>query len=370
MTSPICDFVKNYINKKTVRLHMPGHKGNMEQMSEQGFIPGIFPYDITEIRGADYLYQAQGIIAESEKNASRIFHSLQTIYSTEGSSICIKTMLAACAMRGDTVICVGQTHRAYADACFLIGLHSVRVRDLRFLPQALSRHPEAKAVYITAVDYLGYMEDIEKAAEITHSFGKILIADNAHGAYLNFLNDGKFHPNKCGADLVCDSAHKTLPVLTGGAYLHITNSKATVAPKFVDNLKQKMIIFGSTSPSYLILQSLDYANSVFADRAFSETMAKAAEKVSDLKREFGITTAEPLKCVFMVKNAPEPVFEEFGIEPEQLIKTPSGYVIILMFSPLNSDTDFEKTRLALKNLEIVPDIEITDNLLRKCGKSE
>jgi arginine/lysine/ornithine decarboxylase len=109
-------------------------------------------------------------------------------------------MLAMTCNRGDTVIVISDTHRSFHDACFLLGINAVKIKNARFLQTALTRHPEAKAVFVTAVDYLGYMENVADIAAITHFHGKILIADNAHGAYLNFLSDGVFHPNKNGAD--------------------------------------------------------------------------------------------------------------------------------------------------------------------------
>ena len=98
-------------------------------------------------------------------------------------------------------------------------------------------------------------------AAVCHAHGLPLLVDNAHGAYLHFLKEGSRHPIQLGADLCCDSAHKTLPVLTGGAYLHLGSSvQADEAA-----VRNALALFGSTSPSYLILQSLDAANAVLAD---------------------------------------------------------------------------------------------------------
>jgi arginine/lysine/ornithine decarboxylase len=358
MTTPICDFVTEYKNKNTIRLHMPGAKGNIPYFGDTASL------DITEIRGADYLYRTDGIIKDSELNASDIFGSLETVYSTEGSSICIKTMLAMTCNRGNTIIVIGDTHRSFNDGCYLLGITPIKIKNARFLQAALTRHPEAKAVFITAVDYLGALENTRDIAAITHFHGKVLIADNAHGAYLNFLDDGNLHPNKNGADLCCDSAHKTLPVLTGGAYLHINN------PVYCCTAKQKMILFGSTSPSYLILQSLDYANSILSNPDFTYSLTKIADEVLEIKTEFGITTAEPLKCVFLSETDPAPIFDEFKIEPELLLKSGEGYIVILMFSAGNTSAELKTVKSALGELKIKPEFEITVALLRQCGKSE
>ena len=85
MNTPIYDFVKKYAESECARFHMPGHKG-------KSFL-GCESLDITEIAGADVLYSAKGIIKESEENASRLFGTERTLYSTEGSSLAIRAML-------------------------------------------------------------------------------------------------------------------------------------------------------------------------------------------------------------------------------------------------------------------------------------
>jgi arginine/lysine/ornithine decarboxylase len=114
------------------------------------------------------------------------------------------------------------------------------------------------AVYLTSPDYLGNTVDVQALSGVCHRYGTLLLVDNAHGAYLRFLPQSR-HPMDLGADLCCDSAHKTLPVLTGGAYLHVAD------PALAANAKNALALFGSTSPSYLILQSLDAANRYLAD---------------------------------------------------------------------------------------------------------
>ncbi|MFR5865038.1 MAG: hypothetical protein ACLUFV_07625 [Acutalibacteraceae bacterium] len=114
---------------------------------------------------------------------------------------------------------------------------------------ALPHRPAA--VYVTSPDYLGHMVDVAGLSAVCRRYGVPLLVDNAHGAYLRFL-PADAHPMTLGADMCCDSAHKTLPVLTGGAYLHIS---ASAPPLFAENAARAMALFASTSPSYLILQS-------------------------------------------------------------------------------------------------------------------
>jgi arginine/lysine/ornithine decarboxylase len=186
MTTPICDFINDYIKKQKHRLHMPGHKGKSiagNPLSE------LFPFDITEIRGADFLLSAKGIILESEENAAKLFGSLRTVYSTEGSTLCVKTMLAMVGGIGGsncgrgTVIATSAAHRSFSDACTLLRLNVIWADTLEKIEAAL-KLPDTTAVYITSPDYFGRIADIKTIADLTHKTGKILIVDNAHGSYL------------------------------------------------------------------------------------------------------------------------------------------------------------------------------------------
>ena len=271
MKTPICDFVKSYVDSNTARLHMPGHKGISHL--------GMEKYDLTEITGADSLFEAEGIIKESEENASRLFGAY-TFYSTEGSSLCIRAMLYLASLyareRGEEpyVLAARNAHKSFLSAAALLDFRLDWIyseEDEGYLSCVITEEKLEKAlgsvdkkptcVYITSPDYLGNMCDTEALARVCHKYGVLLLVDNAHGAYLKFL-DKSLHPMDLGADMCCDSAHKTLTALTGGAYLHINKN---AAPVFVNNAKDGLCMFASTSPSYLILQSLDLFNAYCED---------------------------------------------------------------------------------------------------------
>ena len=306
MTTPIADFVRAYAASGAVRLHMPGHKG----------VPvlGCEPLDITEIAGADSLYEASGIIAESEANAAALFGAARTFYSTEGSSQCIRAMLALAvwkAPRGvrPVVLAARNAHKAFLYAAALLDFDVVWLwpeGESRSLcacgvsPETLERAladfsiPPA-AVYVTTPDYLGGQCDVAALAETAHRYGVPLLVDNAHGAYLRFLTPSR-HPMDLGADLCCDSAHKTLPVLTGGAYLHVGGCAPA---SFRENGRRALALFGSTSPSYLILQSLDLCNRyLWSD--YPRRLAENARRLEALRERlrgngWAVAETDPLK---------------------------------------------------------------------------
>ncbi len=286
MQTPICDFLEEYQKRDALRLHMPGHKGQYG-----------YGADITEIEGADCLGRADGIIWESEKNAGALFGA-DTFYSTEGSSQCIRAMLyLAClyaAEKGEKphILAGRNAHKAFVRAAALLDfslswLHSEEKEghlSCTISPEKLEAALGAArytAVYITSPDYLGAVQDIASLSAVCRKYGVLLLVDNAHGAYRKFLSPSA-HPIDLGAALCCDSAHKTLPVLTGGAYLHIAPSAPVL---FKSYARRALALFGSTSPSYLILASLDRANAYLAEyprrlSAFLPKVQAAAQKLS------------------------------------------------------------------------------------------
>lgn len=327
MNTPVYDFVTEYCQRDMSRLHMPGHKGQL-------FL-GCEGRDITEIAGADVLHQAEGILRESQENAASLFESGRTLYSTEGSSLCIKVMLAVLLQsskkRKDTIavqpglaetgnrayILAGRNiHRAMVDACALLDLDLDFILDAesgnictgRIAAEQLVHYLESAehlpiGVYITSPNYLGEIADIGGLASVCKQFGLPLVVDNAHGAYLKFLHTEK-HPLQAGAAMCCDSAHKTLPVLTGGAYLHIAQGWAE---QYGEYAQRMMAVFASTSPSYLILQSLDLCNRYLAEN-YTERLESAVREIGHIKhkmREYGIPLldSEALKIVIDAASA-------------------------------------------------------------------
>ncbi len=367
--TPICDFVRDYAQSESLRLHMPGHKG-------KDFL-GIERFDITEIDGADVLYNSNGIIRESESIASELFETARTVYSTEGSSLCIRAMLYLAVMHGKTtckkrpIIAAGRNaHKVFMTSSALLDfdIHWIfpdsdenGIVSCIFSPESLDKElfeMEQKpcAVYVTSPDYLGNIADISGIAEVCEKHGVLLLVDNAHGAYLKFLPDGKrMHPMDCGAHMCCDSAHKTLSVLTGGAYLHISPN----APNSLCDIAEKaMSLFASTSPSYLIMQSLDLANEYISSDSYSKKLETCCEAVLCLKQSlsevgYKLVGDEPLKLTIAPKT--------FGYTGEDIysILLSNGIVcefsdhdyVVMMFTPENDALSFEKVRNALTKLE-------------------
>ena len=373
MTTPIVDFVRRYAQSGTSRLHMPGHKGQS--------LLGFEPWDITEIKGADELYGADGIIAQSEANATHLFSTMHTYYSTEGSSQCIRAMLclalqaAPAAGQRPVLLAARNAHKALLYAAALLDF------DIQWLwpaPQdagALCSCPVSAAkltgalqglaqqgqrpfgVYITSPDYLGGVQDVAALAEVCKDFGVPLLVDNAHGAYLRFLPQGGQHPIALGAAMCCDSGHKTLPVVTGGAYLHLGKNAPVQDEAAVRNA---LALFGSTSPSYLILQSLDKCNQILSE-GYPLRLLQCCGHLTRLRRELNEAAAakhcpgplalesEPLKVTLdaaVLGLSGTELAEKLRAAKIECEYADPRY-LVLMFTPDNPPQDFERLSAAV-----------------------
>ncbi|MBO5772516.1 MAG: aminotransferase class V-fold PLP-dependent enzyme [Clostridia bacterium] len=357
MKTPIKDFVKKYALNKSVRLHMPGHKG-------VNFL-GLELFDLTEIDGADVLYNAKGVILESQNNATALFGTKKTLYSTEGSSLSIRAMVhlvkcfAQSRQQSAKILAFRNVHKSFVTATALAnvdvkwlwgqqsGILTCKMDDVQLESEIVKEKPTA--LFVTSPDYLGNVQDVEKIAKICHKHDVLVLVDNAHGAYLKFTD---VHPVQVGADLVCDSAHKTLPALTPSAYLHVGK---TAPDFFVQNAENALSLYATTSPSYLILQSLDNVNKILFNNPNYFDWAKT--KVANLKEKlttagFSLVGQESLKLTVATKS-----YGYLGEEVAQILKENNVFVefsdkdyVTMMFSPCNDQSDFELVEKILCNL--------------------
>lgn len=452
--TPIVNFLEQYRQSNMARFHMPGHKGNV-------FL-GCEPLDITEVKGADSLYEADGIIKKSEERATKLFGTYRTLYSTEGSSQCIRAMLALAVMVSKTmskkrplILAARNVHKAFLYAAALVdvdvawlydetgdwqvdssqeqGDDSVNWADdttrgdmvqkkrgekkekgrnakslykcdispvqlEQTLKQLQRQGRKPVAVYVTSPNYLGQQLDIKNLARVAHSYGVLFLVDNAHGAYLHFLEKTE-HPIDLGADLCCDSAHKTLPVLTGGAYLHIAkredkenvteqvphmkdgveqeremkqiHNMPCYAKQFSKMAKQAMALFGSTSPSYLIMASLDACNGYLAD-GYTKKLKRKIKEIHTLrenlkKQGWTVEKTDSLKLTIQVPNQMglwvSDALRQKGIECEY---AEENYVVFM----ITVENTTEQLKLLQQSLEEVAEQMKIQTKIKQCEQQE
>lgn len=346
MNTPIYDFLKKYSESDMLRCHMPGHKG------KRGF-----SLDITEISGADSLFEASGIISESEHNMSSLYGTSETVYSAGGSTLCIQTMLALMKQDNRRVFAIRNVHRAFLNAAALLdmevewiipryegGILSGEI-DLHEVEKRLSESDRPSCLYVTSPDYTGKLADIAALSGICRRYGAKLLVDNAHGAHLAFFGEN-LHPIALGADLCCDSAHKMLPALTGAAMLH------TSAKEYVERLKQTMSLFASTSPSYLIMASLDLCNKYISEE-IRRDIAENEEYIRAFRSSFPelfFTDGDPFHITVKASESGyngEELAEKLrknGVECEYA----DTELLVLLMSPMNNMDDYMRLENALR----------------------
>lgn len=266
--------------------HMPGHKRQKE------WICGLLDCDITEVTGADDLHAPTGIIRDAQIRASRLYGSIGTIFLSGGSTAGILSAISAVCGFGGNIVIARNCHKSVYNACFInrlkttfvypaskirLGVYSeVLASDI----DAAMKKSGASAVVITSPTYEGIVSDIKAIATTVHKNGGILIVDSAHGAHLGLSDYFPKSARALGADIVIESAHKTLPCLTGAALLHICSHRVSY-----NDIQKNLGIFETSSPSYPILCSIDRALSSIKDGDLFTPYADRLERFYDKAKE-------------------------------------------------------------------------------------
>lgn len=347
MDTPIYDFISEYADSGMLRCHMPGHKGG----ALINDFSGICRFDITEICGADSLFEASGIIEQSEKNMAELYGSAATVYSAAGSTLCIQAMLTVMKQENRRVFAVRNVHRAFLNAAALLGINVDWIMPEykgsflsgEIIPEkveeALKSCGESSCLYVTSPDYTGKIADIRRLSKICRRYGARLLVDNAHGAHLAFFPDNT-HPIYLGADLCCDSAHKMLPALTGAAMLHSSREEYTSK-----RLKQAMSLFASTSPSYPIMASLDMCTEYIANdirHDIEENLVMLDQLREEFSNELKFGCGEPFHITIMAEASG---FD--GVEFAEMLRKSGcececadSALVILLMSPVCREADY------------------------------
>lgn len=253
--------LKKYEASDFYGFHMPGHKRNTELMG-QGLPYGI---DITEIDGFDDLHHADGILLELEQRIAKLYGADRSRILINGSTAGIMSAILGCVDRGGKLLVARNCHKSVYHAMELGGLESVYlypefdttweingVIEPGQIKAVLEADSEIQAVMLVSPTYDGVVSDIRTIAEIVHSYQIPLIVDEAHGAHFGFHPYFPENSNRCGADVVIHSLHKTLPAPTQTAVLHING---TIAKE--EQIWHYLNMLQTSSPSYILMAGID-----------------------------------------------------------------------------------------------------------------
>ncbi len=267
MNTPILNALRKYKDSNAVPFHVPGHKrGNVFTKLNIKF-EDLIALDTTEVEGIDNLHAPETCIKEAEELASKAFGADHTFFLVNGTTCGIYAMILGVTEPGDSIIIPRNCHKSVMSAIILGKLKPIyiipEIDDIlniscAITPEqveiALKQNPQAKAVVITNPTYYGTCSDIKSIADIVHNYGRLLLVDEAHGAHFAFHEKLPISALKAGADIVAQSTHKTLASLTGSSMCHVKSSKVDI-----DKLRFFLQLMQTTSPSHIMLASLDIA---------------------------------------------------------------------------------------------------------------
>ena len=359
--SPIYNMITNYGKSMPLPFHMPGHlmgRGLPDLLKNAGML------DITEIPGADCLHNPEGVIAEAQILAARLFGAERTFFLVNGSTIGIHAMMRSVVKPGGKILIGRDSHRSVLNAAALLGAnpyfimpeydekeHLALGYDVESIKKALSENPDIQAVLLSRPNYFGIATRLEAISEIVHSYGIPLLIDEAHGAHFSFEQSFPVPALKSGADVCVQSLHKTLPALTQTALLHISKN-SLVDP---DTLFEQLSMLQTTSPSYILLASIDIAREVMEEEgeALYASLKKRIETFYlKLGRIPGVRRAAVSKKYYDTDFTRIVLsFEESGLsgfDAERILRESSliypemadSHHVVLIATPYHTEKDF------------------------------
>ncbi len=305
--TPLLDALRDRTNHHHAPFYAPGHKRGqgISQALVDLFGAAVFRSDLPELPELDNLFNPEGVIAEAQELAAQAFGADSTRFLANGSTCGIIAAIVATCGPGDKIILPRNIHSSAISGLILSGAMPIfvspeydRTWDLAnsitpaAAAAALQQHPDAKAVMMVYPTYHGVCGDVGAIAQITHQYNIPLLVDEAHGAHFNFHRDLPAPALSAGADLTVQSTHKTLGAMTQASMLHVKGDRINI-----QKLDRALQLVQSTSPSYLLLASLDAARQQIAlhgKELIAQTLLLAAKARSHISQIPGLSVLEPL----------------------------------------------------------------------------
>ncbi|AND84121.1 aminotransferase class I/II-fold pyridoxal phosphate-dependent enzyme [Clostridium tyrobutyricum] len=267
--TPLFDALMEYVKRETIPFHVPGHKKGVGADAEFKAFIGENPFkiDVTVFKSVDSLHHPTGPIKRAQELAADAYGSDAAFFSIHGTSGAIQAMIMSVVNSGDKIIIPRNVHKSVTAGIILSGAIPVYMQpklDKRVgiahgvtpetVAKSLEENSDAKAVLIINPTYYGVAADIKKIATIVHSYDIPLIVDEAHGPHLSFNKKLPLSSMDAGSDMCCQSTHKIIGALTQASLLHVNSERVDV-----HRVQQVLSLLQTTSPSYILMASLDCA---------------------------------------------------------------------------------------------------------------
>lgn len=274
--TPLFDALMEYVNRNTIPFHVPGHKKGvgMDDKFKNFVGTNVLSIDVTVFKLVDSLHHPTGAIKKAQELAADAYGSDAAFFSIQGTSGAIQAMILSVVSQGDKIIIPRNVHKSVTAGIILSGAVPVYMQPeidrtigvaLGVTPETvektLKKNPDAKAVLIINPTYYGVASDIKRIAEIVHSYDIPLIVDEAHGPHLGFNDRLPISGMQAGADICAQSTHKIIGSLTQSSLLQVRSERIDV-----NRVQQVMNLLQTTSPSYILMASLDVARMQIATK--------------------------------------------------------------------------------------------------------
>lgn len=371
MKKGVTQFLLDHAGERPVSFHMPGHKGSdvYKRYGYDAFINNFIDCDITEIPGADNLFQTEGIIRETAEKYRRLYDVKKSYLLINGTSGGLIAAILASVPAGKKLVMARNCHKSVFNALTLGGIEPVYAYpsmveeygisgpvEPEEVARCLDENPEAEAVILPSPNYYGICSDIKAIADEVHARGKVLIVDQAHGAHLKFMPGEPLAAEECGADIVVNSTHKTLCSFTQSAVLNYNSDRVE---QYV--LEDKLQAIQSTSPSYLLMASLDinadilenHGDELFTawqtniERFYAKAAAVSGLKLMEVPGAMDKTKINIDMSRYGIDGSElEEVLMEKGIYSELV----TGDILMCMTGIGNTESDFERLLEALEDI--------------------
>jgi arginine/lysine/ornithine decarboxylase len=333
-TKPLVETLQQFVDKNPLSMHVPGHKnGLLSNLPEK--LKDALMYDVTELNGLDDFHHPEEAIAEAERLLKEAYKSEASFFLVNGSTVGNLAMLYATCKPGDTVLVQRNAHKSIFHAIELVGLHAIYLSPIwdeqtrtagavsyTNIENAIKQHPETKAIILTYPSYYGVVNyELEKQIALAHAHHIPVLVDEAHGAHFKASSHLPVSALDLGADVVIQSAHKTLPAMTMGSFMHIQSEFIRI-----ESVNKYLRMLQSSSPSYMIMASLDDARHYVANylesdyHSFNEKRKNFIDALNRIPNLEVIESDDPLKLLlrskkhsgFILKES----LEQHGVFPE------------------------------------------------------